>query len=182
MADPVTIGVSVAALAGMGTVLETVNSYQQAKAGEEASRYEAQQANQQAQQARLNSSYQQEAQAREARLRLARSRAAFAQSGVDPGAGSAAGIMRQSTIMADLDQLAIAYQGNVEAAGYQQEAQSARFRGQQYQRGAAMAIAQAPVNLASNALTGYTAYRQFGGEPVFGRQRRPATGGTGPFR
>jgi hypothetical protein len=112
---------------------KAVGAIQQGNAAKAAGDYNAAMLEQGATAERQQTSAREDAKRREARMVMGAQRAAFAQSGGGLG-GSAADVMQQSSINAELDALTLRYEGDLRARGMQAEATSERFAGKQAQR------------------------------------------------
>lgn len=123
--DPVTMMIA-------ATAVQAVGAIQQGNAAKGAADYNASVLEQNAAIERQQAGAREEAKRREARQVLGAQRAAFAQSGGGMG-GSAADVMRQSGMNAELDALTLRYEGDLRARGLQAEAASERFAGKQAQ-------------------------------------------------
>lgn len=116
-----------------GTAINALGAIQQGNSARRAADYNAAMAEQNAAVELQQAGQREEAKRREARMILGSQRAAFAQSGGGMG-GSAADVMQQSAINAELDALTLRYEGVLRARGLQAEAASERFAGKQAQR------------------------------------------------
>ena len=88
---------------------------------------------------------------RQARMRLGSQAAAIAESGVDPGSGSALLVAAQSATNAELDALNIRYEGLTQATGYAREAVAERRRGLNATQGSYYSAAASILDAASRA-------------------------------
>ena len=127
MADPVTIALIAA------TATKAIGSIQQGNAAKKSADFNATMLEQGAAVERQQTAAREDAKRREARMVLGSQRAAFAQSGGGLE-GSAADVMQQSAINAELDALTLRYEGDLRARGMQAESTSERFAGKQAQR------------------------------------------------
>lgn len=116
-----------------GTAARAIGAIQQGSAARAAGDYNATMLEQSAAVERQQTAAREDAKRREARMVMGSQRAAFAQSGGGMG-GSAADVMQQSAINAELDALTLRYEGDLRARGMQTEAASERFAGRQAQR------------------------------------------------
>ena len=119
MADPVTIGIMIAAstaMSAVGAMQQGAAAAAQGRAQQQAQQYNAAIKEQQATLARQQAGARQQQQRRGARQLLGQQRAALAQAGIGLG-GSALDIEEQSAAMAELDSLTIAYEGELQAQG-----------------------------------------------------------------
>jgi hypothetical protein len=132
MADPVTIGVLVAASTAM-TAVSAIQQGQaaaaQADAQQQSQKYNAIVKQQNAALARQQAGAREEQQRRGARQLLGQQRAALAQAGIGTG-GSALDIEEQSAVRAELDALTIAYEGELQAKGLLASAQQDIYQGE----------------------------------------------------
>jgi hypothetical protein len=115
MADPISI------LSIVGTVVSAVGSIASGLSASKADSYNAQIAEQNAMIARNNAEYMALKQQREARLRIGAEEAGYGASGITTE-GSPLDVLESSTRNAELDRQAIIYQGQVRAAGYEDQA------------------------------------------------------------
>ena len=115
------------------TAVKALGAIQQGNAAKGAANYNAGILEQNAANERQQAGAREDAQRRRAAMVLGTQRAAFAQSGGGMG-GSAADVMEQSAINAELDALTLRYEGDLRARGMQAEATSERFAGKQAQR------------------------------------------------
>lgn len=133
MADPVTIGILLAAstaVSAAGAISAGAAASAQANAQNEAQKYNAIMKEQNAVLARQQAGEREQQQRRQARQVLGQQQAALAQSGVGVGFGSALDIEEQSAIRAEFDALNIAYEGELQAQGLLAAAQQDLFYGQ----------------------------------------------------
>lgn len=115
------------------TAVKAIGAIQQGSAAKAAGDYNASMLEQSAAVERQQTAAREDAKRRETRMVLGSQRAAFAQSGGGLG-GSAADVMQQSAINAELDALTLRYEGDLRARGMQADATSERFAGKQAQR------------------------------------------------
>ncbi len=116
-----------------GAAVSAIGAIQQGNAAQAASNYNAARMEQNAAIEREQANQREEAKRRETRLLLGAQRAAFAQSGGGMG-GSAADVMQQSAINAELDALTLRYEGEMRARGMESEAAAERFSNRQSQQ------------------------------------------------
>jgi hypothetical protein len=142
-----------------GTAISALGSIQQGKSAQSAANANADNLEQNAAIERSQANQREEAKRREARMILGNQRAGFAQAGGGMG-GSAADVMRQSSINAELDALTLRYEGDLRARGMQAEAQQERFAGKVAKRAGYF-------NAASSILSGAAAYGAYGENKKF---------------
>lgn len=132
MADPVTIGIMIAAstaMSAVGAIQQGAAAAAQGRAQQQAQQFNAAIKEQQATLARQQSGARQQQQRRGARQILGQQRAALAQAGIGMG-GSALDIEEQSAVRAELDSLTIAYEGELQAKGLLAAAQQDLYFGE----------------------------------------------------
>lgn len=115
------------------TAMQAIGAIQQGNSAQAAANYNAAILDQNATVERQQAGAREDAKRREARMILGSQRAAFAQSGGGMG-GSAADVMQESAINAELDALTLRYEGDLRARGMNAEAAGERFAGAQAQR------------------------------------------------
>lgn len=133
MADPVTIGVLMAASTAMtaaGAIQQGQAAAAQGRAQQQAQQYNAVVKEQNAALARQQAGAREEQQRRQARQVLGQQQAALAQAGIGVGFGSALDIEEQSMVRAELDALTIAYEGELQAKGLLAAAQQDLYYGE----------------------------------------------------
>lgn len=133
MADPVTIGILLAAstaVSAAGAISAGQAAAAQANAQNEAQKYNAAIKEQNAVLARQQAGAREEQSRRQSRQLLGQQQAALAQAGIGVGFGSALDIEEQSAVRAELDALTIAYEGELQAKGLLAAAQQDLFYGQ----------------------------------------------------
>ncbi len=118
----------VAAIPWITAAIGAVGAAQQGAQARATADYNARQQEVSAMVARDQANSREEAQRREARKLLGRSRAAVSQSGVGFG-GSSQDVYQQSALDAELDALNIRYQGELEARGLLEQAKIERMEG-----------------------------------------------------
>jgi hypothetical protein len=116
-----------------GTAVQAIGAIQQGNAAKAAADYNASMLDRNAEIERSQANQREEAKRREVRQVLGQQRAAFAQSGGGME-GSAADVMQQSAINAELDALTLRYEGDIRARGMESEARMERFAGKQAQK------------------------------------------------
>lgn len=136
-----------------GTAVKAIGAIQQGAAAESAANYNAAMMERDAVSERQLASEREAAKRRETTAILASQRAAFAQSGGGMG-GSAADVMRQSGINAELDALTLRYEGDMRARGLESGAVSERYAGKQ-------AKTQSYFNAAGTILGGFGDYQGY---------------------
>ena len=136
------------------TAVSAIGAIQQGKSAQSAANANAANLEQNAGIERSQANQREEAKRREARMVLGTQRAALAESGGGMG-GSAADVMRQSSINAELDALTLRYEGDLRARGLEAEAQQERFAGKVAKRASYF-------NAASSILSGAAAYGAYG--------------------
>lgn len=158
MADPITLGIIAGGTMAAGSLIDSGNQIEDIRNQQAAADFNARALQQQAQEARRQSGYRQEAQQRAARKMLSTQRAALLQSGMGL-TGSAGMSLEQGTILAELDKLALAYEGDIQARGFLQQSAAERFKKRVLADQKDTVRAQVPFNMATSALQGYsTAY------------------------
>lgn len=115
------------------TAVQAIGAVSKGNAAKAAAGYNAALMDQEAAAERQQASAREEQGRRQAAQVLGAQRAAFAQSGGGMG-GSAADVMRQSSINAELDALTMRYEGELRARGLESQAAAERFAGKQAQR------------------------------------------------
>jgi hypothetical protein len=123
-----------------GSGLQALGQLQQGDAEHEASQFRARQIDQARHVSLQQAGQREDAVRRRGRRILGSQRAAFAQSGGGMG-GSAADVMRQSGVEAELDALTTRYEGQLQAAGLYNAGQAERFRGRQARKASYYAAA-----------------------------------------
>lgn len=113
--------------------LQAAGALMQGQAARNSAEYNATMMDQAATVERQQTSAREDAQRRQARMVLGQQRAALAQSGGGMG-GSAADIMQQSAMNAELDALTLRYEGELRARGLNAQAEGERYMGRQAQR------------------------------------------------
>lgn len=136
-----------------GTAMSAIGSMQQGQAAKAAAGYNAAMMEQNATVERQQAGAREDAQRRQARQVLGAQRAAFAQSGGGMG-GSAADVMGQSAMNAELDALTLRYEGDLRARGMESQAASERYSG----RSSAMA---GYMGAAGSILSGAARYGEY---------------------
>ena len=111
-----------------GTAMQAIGAIQQGNASQAAANRNAEMLDRNAGIEREQANQREESKRREARQVLGAQRAAFAQSGGGMG-GSAADVMQQSSVNAELDALTLRYEGDLRARGMEAEAASERYAG-----------------------------------------------------
>lgn len=160
MADPVTIGVLVAASTAMtavGTIQQGQAAASQANAQQQAQQYNAIVKKQNAALARQQAGAREEQQRRGARQVLGQQRAALAQAGIGEG-GSALDIEEQSAVRAELDALTIAYEGELQAKGLLASAQQDIYQGEVAAAAGENAKTASYISAGSSILSGAASY------------------------
>lgn len=155
------------ASAAVGAVGSIVSGNAQAAgydARSTADQYEADRLREQATIAYQQAGSREDMQRRRAREILGGQRAAFAQSGVDPGSGSAALVQEQSADDAELDALTIRYEGSLAARGYGAQAEQADYSARVNRMQGKTARRAGYVGALANVLQG--------GANVYGQQTR----------
>lgn len=112
------------------TAMKAIGAIQAGNASKKAADYNATLMDQGAATERQQAAAREEAKRREASMILGKQTAALAQSGGGLG-GSAADVMRQSSINAELDALTLRYEGDLRARGLEANAAQERFSGDQ---------------------------------------------------
>lgn len=133
MADPVTIGVLIAAstaVSAAGAISAGQAAAAQANAQNEAQKYNAIMKEQNAQLARQQAGVREDQMRRGQRQLLGQQSAALAQAGIGVGTGSALDIEEQSAYRAELDSLTLRYEGELQAQGLLAGAEQDRFQGE----------------------------------------------------
>lgn len=181
MADPVTIGILIAASTAMtaaGAIQQGAAAAAQGRAQQQAQQYNAGIKEQQATLARQQSGAREQQQRRGARQLLGQQRAALAQAGIGLG-GSALDIEEQSAVRAELDSLTISYEGELQAqgllAGAKQDlyyGEVAKVRGQNEQTASY-------ISAGASILSGAASYGMYTGSPTGSQvsQAFPVSGG-----
>lgn len=111
------------------TVLGALGAMQQGQQAQAAANYNAQIQEQNAAVSRAEAGERESEVRRRSAMVLGSQRAAVAQAGGGSG-GSAADIMQQSAVSAELDALTTRYEGEMRARGFEQEAASHRYSGE----------------------------------------------------
>lgn len=138
-----------------GTAMQALGAIQQGNAEKAAADYNADMLRRSADIERQQAVAREEAKRRETAGILGRQRAFFAQSGGGMG-GSAADVMQESAINAELDALTLRYEGDLRARGFESEAAMEKFKGKQAKRAGYM-------NAVGSILSGAAAYGKYGG-------------------
>jgi hypothetical protein len=115
------------------TAMQAIGAIQQGNAAKDAANYNAGMLDQNATVERQQAGAREDALRRRSAMVLGSQRAAFGQSGGGMG-GSAADVMQQSAMNAELDALTTRYEGDLRARGMQAQATGERFAGEQAQR------------------------------------------------
>lgn len=142
------------ALLTTGTAVSAVGGIQQAQAAKGAAGYNAALLEQNAVAERQQAAAREEAKRRETSMILGKQAAAFAQSGGGLG-GSAADVMRQSSINAELDALTLRYEGDLRARGMEANAAQERYAG-------GSAATAGYLGAAGSILSGAARYGEYG--------------------
>lgn len=136
MADPVTIGVLIAASTAVSVAgslsagaAAAAQANTQAQIQQQTQQYNSIVKEQNAQLARQQAGAREQQQRRQSRQVLAQQQAALAQAGIGVGFGSALDIEEQSAVRAELDALTIAYEGELQAQGLLAAAQQDIYMG-----------------------------------------------------
>lgn len=165
-----------------GTAMQAIGAIQQGNAARGAANYNAAMLDQNAATERQQAGAREDAQRRRAAQVLGSQRAAFAQSGGGMG-GSAADVMQQSAINAELDALTLRYEGDLRARGMESQAVGERFAGKQAQR-------QGYMQAVGSILGGVGQYQSYQADKTYreetlrsmrGTRRQPATFGEGQY-
>lgn len=151
MADPFTIGLVLAS--GAASALGSVVA---GEAANQASQYNAQVAEQNAERVRTEAAAKAERSVRQSRQVLGTQRAAVAQSGFG-FTGSMSDLITTSETNADLDALTIAYEGEAAARGYQNQAQLDRMQGKNAKTAGYIGAA---TSLLSTGVKGYGRFKK----------------------
>jgi len=166
MADPVSIGVLVAASTAMtavGTIQQGMAAAAQGRAQQQAQEYNAIVKQQNAALARQQAGAREEQQRRQARQLMGQQSAALAQAGIGVGFGSALDIEEQSAVRAELDALTIAYQGELQATGLLAAAQQDIYQGEAARAAGANAQSASYVSAGASLLSGAASYGYYTG-------------------
>ena len=153
------------------TAMNAIGAIQQGNAARASAEYNAKILEQNAVVERQQASAREEAQRRQSRQVLGQQRAAFAQSGGGMG-GSAADVMEQSGIMAELDALTLRYEGDLRARGMEVSASQERFAGKQAQRQGYFAAAGSILAGAGDYM-GYQERRRYRDRTLENQRRMP---------
>lgn len=176
MADPVTwITIASTAFSAIGAISQANTASANAKAQANAANYNAEVSRQQAESAQQVSTQQQLAHARQARQVLGAQRAGVAQSGTGFG-GSNKDILEQSGTLAELDQLNIAYEGDLRARGFQSQAALDTYQAQVSNTNASRAKTAGYLGAGAALATGAKSIFSTGGSSVIGSGLRPGGG------
>jgi hypothetical protein len=165
MADPVTVGVLVAASTAMtavGTIQQGQAAAAQGRAQQQAQQYNAIVKQQNAALARQQAGAREEQQRRQARQLMGQQSAALAQAGIGLG-GSALDIEEQSAVRAELDALTIAYEGELQATGMLAAAQQDIYQGEAARAAGANAQSASYVSAGASLLSGAASYGYYTG-------------------
>lgn len=119
--------VATAAAAGVSAY----SAHQQGQAQKKAAEFNKQVAENNAKLASMQARYDTERLREKNRRLAAKQRVSFAKSGVSIVSGSAFDVLQDQEIQGELDELALLYRGNVQATGYQGQAQYQQFVGEQ---------------------------------------------------
>jgi hypothetical protein len=186
------LGIASAAMSAAGAVAQgnaQQASFRQQAAGED---FNAQVAKRNAQTAWDVAGGQEELIRRRGRLALGREAAATAQSGIDPGSGSALLLAHQSESNVELDALLVRHRGALQAMGYNDQATTDEYNAaiaRSNARGARTAMYWNLVGVGANAAGRYASrpsaeapYDPYGlsGSAAYGAGRG-LTGGAGPW-
>jgi hypothetical protein len=166
MADPVTIGVLIAAsaaISAVGAIQQGAAAASQARAQQGAQQYNAAVKEQNATVARQQAGAREEQQRRMSRQVLAQQRAALAQAGIGVGFGSALDIEEQSAIRAEMDALTIRYEGELQAKGLLASAQQDLFQGEMARAAGRNAQTASYISAGSSLLSGAASYGYYTG-------------------
>ena len=165
MADPVTIGVLIAA----STAMTAASAIQQGEAAaaqgrsqQNAQKYNAVVKEQNATLARQQAGAREEQQRRQSRQLLGQQSAALAQAGIGLG-GSALDIEEQSMVRAELDALTISYEGGLQATGLLAGAQQDLYMGRAAAAAGENAQSASYVSAGSAILSGAASYGYYSG-------------------
>lgn len=151
MSDPLTLLAVAGGTMAAGSLLDAGAQVEDLRRQQAAADFNATVLDQQARETRRQAGFRQEAQARAARKLLSRQRAALQQSGAGLS-GTAGALVEEGTILAELDKLALAYEGQVQARGYLQQASAERFKQRVLAEQKDTARLQAGLDLASVGL------------------------------
>ena len=184
MADPVTIGIMIAAstaMSAVGAMQQGAAAAAQGRAQQQAQQYNAAIKEQQATLARQQAGARQQQQRRGARQLLGQQRAALAQAGIGMG-GSALDIEEQSAVRAELDSLTIAYEGELQAQGLLAAAKQDLYYGEVAAARGKNAQTASYFSAGASILSGAASYGMysgggFSGATSRGAQAFPVSGG-----
>lgn len=151
-----------------GTAIQAIGAIQQGKSAQSAANANAANLEQTAAIERAQANQREEAKRRETRQVLGLQRAAFAQSGGGLG-GSAADVMQQSAVNAELDALTLRYEGDLRARGMEAEASQERFSGKVAKRAGYF-------NAAGSILSGAAQYGAYSENKAFRAEQLKRTG------
>jgi hypothetical protein len=161
MADPVTIGVILAASAAVsavGAIQQGAAAAAQGRAQQQAQQVNAAIKEQNSVAVRQQAGAREEQQRRIARQVLGQQRAALAQAGIGVGFGSALDIEEQSAIRAEYDALAIRYEGEMQATGLLASAQQDLYQGQIARAAGKNAQTASYISAGASLLSGAASY------------------------
>jgi hypothetical protein len=161
MADPVTIGVLVAASAAVsavGAIQQGAAAAAQGRAQQQAQQVNAAIKEQNSAAVRQQAGAREDQQRRQARQLLGQQRAALAQAGIGVGFGSALDIEEQSAIRAEYDALAIRYEGEMQARGLLASAQQDLYEGQVARSAGKNAQTASYISAGASLLSGAASY------------------------
>lgn len=157
------------AAAAAATAVGTVNASRAQAAAQQSNaameEYNATIAQQNADVAHRNAGAREDALRREADAKLAKQRAAIAQSGFDPGSGTLGLVQEQSADNAELDALMIRYAGNLEARGYNSERVLDQYRSTALKSQARDTTRGGYVSAGAGLLTSGSSYSRSGMKP-----------------
>lgn len=141
-------------VAAMGSLMKGIGEAQQLSAQADAAKYNAAVLRQQSDQALRTSAAEEATQRRQAEQVLGTQRAAIAESGLGFG-GSAADVMRESRIEAELDALNIRYKGQLESRNLLSAAALEKYKAATARRQVPLAYVGAGTSALSEGVSGY---------------------------